>query len=166
VLVERRAGCGRGARVSSRLRQAVIALAGLLGLAVSAYLTAAHASPAALACGTGGAVNCERVLSSDFAVIAGTPLPTAAAGVAWFLASVALALARLAWPGAPLLARLQLLWAGTGLAVVIGLVFVEIVLLGVVCAWCTAAHALVLVTFLAAVTEVEAWSGEAGRAAG
>ena len=143
--------------MTARARVLAIAAAGLLGLAVSSYLTLVHAVSAPLACGAGGTVNCERILTSGFAVIAGTQVPTAAAGLAWFGASTGLALAWLARPGQPLLSTLQLLWASAGLAVVLGLVFVEVVLLGAICAWCTVAHALVLATFLVAVSD-EAWS--------
>jgi uncharacterized membrane protein len=138
--------------MSSRLWLGLVAAAGLVGLAVSVYLTEVHWASAALLCSNGGAVNCERVLSSAYGVIAGTGVPTAAAGIGWFAVSIGLALPRWRRPGSALLSRLHLLWSGAGLAVVVGLVFVEIVLLGAICAWCTVAHAMVLVTFLALVT--------------
>lgn len=137
--------------MSSRLRLGLVAAAGLLGLAVSVYLTQVHSASAALLCSTDGVVNCERVLSSAYGVIGGTGVPTAAAGIAWFAVSLGLALQRWRRPGSALLFRLHLLWSGVGLAVVLGLVFVEIVLLGALCAWCTVAHAMVLATVLALV---------------
>ncbi len=136
--------------MSERLRAAVTILAALGGTAISVYLTLVHSSAAPLACSASGVVDCERVLSSGFGVIAGSGVPTSAAGIGWFAVSGALALARLRWDG-PLPARLQLAWSAAGLAVVLGLVFVEIVVVGALCAWCTAAHVLVLLTFLAVV---------------
>jgi uncharacterized membrane protein len=121
---------------------------GLAGLGVSAYLTAVHYTSVPLVCSTSGAINCEQVLSSPYAVIAGTTLPTSAAGMLWFAVTVVLAGLRLAGPASPLVARLQLAWSAIGLLTVVGLVFIEIVVLGAICIWCTAAHTLVLAIFL------------------
>jgi uncharacterized membrane protein len=44
----------------------------------------------------------------------------------------------------------QLAWSAIGLVTVVYLVYVEIVLLGAVCIWCSAAHLMVLVIFLVA----------------
>jgi uncharacterized membrane protein len=99
-------------------------------------------------CSTSGAINCEQVLSSPYAVIAGTTLPTSAAGMVWFAVTAALAGMRLAGPNARVVARLQLAWSAIGIATVVGLVFVEIVALGAICIWCTAAHSLVVAIFL------------------
>ena len=141
------------------------ALAGLGGLVISAYLTAVHYSSLPLACSVSGPVNCERVLTSPYAIIAGSTLPTSAAGVPWFAISLALALLQLRRPWAIVPAWLHLGWAAAGLVVVLYLVFVEIVRLGALCAWCTAAHALVLLTLLIAMYRlqllVEAGGGEA-----
>lgn len=123
-------------------------VAGLAGLGVSAYLTVVHYTSVPLVCSTGGAINCEQVLSSPYAVIAGTTLPTSAAGMVWFAVTAALAGLRWAGPGSPVMARLQLAWSTIGLVTVVGLVFIEIVVLGAICIWCTAAHALVVAIFL------------------
>jgi uncharacterized membrane protein len=101
-----------------------------------------------LVCSTTGAINCEQVLSSPYAVIAGTTLPTSAAGMVWFAVTAALAGMRLANTNSPVVGRLQLAWSAIGLATIVGLVFIEIVVLGAICIWCTAAHALVLAIFL------------------
>lgn len=122
------------------LRLAVLG-AGIGGIAISAYLTVVHfTSPAVLVCSSGGVVDCERVLTSPYGSIAGTDVPTSAAGLLWFGVSLALlALRRL---------RLHLAWGAAGLLTVLYLVFIEVDRLRVVCAWCTAAHAMVLITFL------------------
>ena len=116
----------------------------MLGIGVSIYLTFVHFATAQLVCSTSGAVDCERVLSSAYAVIAGTAIPTSAAGIAWFAAGTALAAFRLR--------RAQMAWSVVGLLTVLYLVYVEIVELGAICIWCTAAHALVVVIFLLTVT--------------
>ena len=122
--------------------------ASLAGLGVAFYLTFVHFSAAELVCTVGGAIDCERVLGSRYAVIAGSTVPTAAAGIVWFAVAGALAMARRR--------RAQILWSAAGLLTVVYLVFVEIVQLGAICIWCTAAHALVLVIFLLTVTVPEA----------
>jgi uncharacterized membrane protein len=126
-----------------RLRLAAV-LAGVAGVAVSVYLTVQHYQGVVPGCPVVGPVTCDAVLSSKYAVIAGTSLPTSALGIAWFVVASAL------WIGGwrrPIYA-----WAGAGLAFAIVLVFVEIVLIGAICLWCTAAHVLVLAQFLIALT--------------
>lgn len=125
------------------MRWQLLALAaGLAGLSVSIYLTAVHYAGVPVACPANGSINCEAVLSSRYALIAGTNVPTSAAGIVWF------AISALLWTRRP--GRAQLAWSAAGLAAVLLLVFVEIVLVGVICIWCTAAHVLVLVIFLIA----------------
>ena len=125
-----------------------MAISSLAGIGISAYLTAVHYANVPLVCTTSGAINCERVLSSPYSVIVGSSIPTSAAGLVWFAASAALAAATWAGRGSPLMARLQLAWSGLGFLTVIGLLFIEIVVLGTICLWCTAAHALVVAIFL------------------
>jgi uncharacterized membrane protein len=135
-----------------RVPTTLIAATGLAGLAVSVYLTFVHYSAAPLVCSASGAIDCERVLTSGFAVIGGSALPTSAAGIVWFVVSAALAGAQLAGRASPLLSRTQLAWSAIGLVTVVVLVFIEIVLLGAVCLWCTVAHTLVVITFLLVIT--------------
>jgi uncharacterized membrane protein len=122
-----------------RLRLVAIA-AGLAGIGVSIYLTVLHYAGFAPACPASGAINCEAVLSSPYAVIVGTSIPTSVAGIAWFAVSAVL------WtrPRRSLL----LGWSVLGLLTVIYLLFVEIVLVGAICLWCTAAHVLVVALLL------------------
>src|ERR1700738_4970554 len=112
-------------------------LASVAGIAVSIYLTAVHYAGTPLACPTGAVVNCEAVLSSPYALIPGTQLPTAAAGIVWFAASAVLWLRPFS--------VIHAVWSGVGLLTALYLVFIEIVRLGVICIWCTAAHVLVVV---------------------
>lgn len=129
--------------------QALATIAGLAGVGVSMYLTAVHYAGFALACPTGAVINCEQVLSSPYAVVPGSNVPTAAAGILWFAASTAISIAILA--GRPWL-RAQVVWSSIGVVAILYLVFVEIVLLGSICLWCTAAHVLVLAIFTVSLT--------------
>jgi uncharacterized membrane protein len=125
------------------MRWQLLALAAsLAGLGISIYLTAVHYAGVPLACPANGTINCEAVLSSRYAVIAATGVPTSAAGIVWFAVSLLL------WTRRP--GRIQLAWSAIGLVTVLFLVYIEIVQLGVVCIWCSVAHALVLVIFLVA----------------
>src|SRR5258708_26817654 len=67
------------------MRWQLLALAAsVAGLGVSIYLTAVHFAGVPLACPSNGTISCEAVLSSQYAVIAGTAIPTSAAGIVWF----------------------------------------------------------------------------------
>jgi uncharacterized membrane protein len=122
--------------------RAVAVAAGVAGLGISIYLTAVHYAGVPLACPASGTIDCEAVLSSPYAVIAGTAVPTSVAGIVWFAISALLWMRRFS--------RLQLAWSIAGLVTVLALVFIEIVRIGAICLWCTAAHVLVLVIFLTA----------------
>lgn len=138
-----------------RLLPAGLLGAALAGLAVSAYLTSVHAAQAPLVCSVGGPVDCERVLTSAYARILGSAIPTSAAGIAWFGVSGLLAVLQVVRPAArrPLLAGLA--WAVVGLLTALFLVYTEIVQLGAICAWCTVAHVLVLLTVLLILARLE-----------
>ena len=118
--------------------------AGVVGLGVSIYLTFVHFSAAQLVCSVSGAIDCERVLGSGYGVIAGTAVPTSAAGIVWFAVAGVLAVLQNR--------RAQVAWSAIGLLTVVYLVFVEIVQLGAICIWCTVAHAMVVVIFVLTVT--------------
>ena len=134
--------------------QLLAVLASLAGIGISAYLTVAHYSPTSLACPASGLFNCEMVLSSSYGVIEGSNVPTAAGGIVWFAMSAGLAASLWRRPRS-VLAKLQLAWAGIGLLTVLYLVYIEIVKLGAICAWCSVAHILVLSIFLIALPRPE-----------
>jgi len=136
------------------MRWQLLALAaGVAGLGVSIYLTVVHYSSIPLACPATAQINCEQVVSSPFGVIAGSAIPTSAAGIVWFAVSALLAAGRLVGRGE--LARVQLVWSSLGLLTVLLLVYIEIVLLGAICIWCTTTHVLVLLIFLIALTSAK-----------
>jgi len=127
----------------SRAQPTAIVLS-VAGVAVSIYLTALHYAGSVPACPVSGPINCEAVLTSRYAVIAGTALPTSVLGIAWF------ALSALIWTRKP--SWLHVAWSAAGVLTVLGLVFVEIVLIGAICLWCTAAHVLVVAIALIAIS--------------
>ena len=116
----------------------------LAGVGISIYLTLLHYAGVTPACPSSGPIDCEAVLLSSYAVIAGTSIPTSAAGIVWFAVSAVL----WGWRAGPL----HLLWSAFGLATVLYLVFVGLVAIRVICLWCTAAHVLVFAIALLAVT--------------
>lgn len=126
---------------------ALAVAASVAGIAISIYLTIDHFVGVVPACPVSGHINCNVVLSSPYAVIGDTSIPTSAAGIVWFAVSALLWLRSVG--------SIQLAWSAIGLLTVLYLVFVEIVQLGAICLWCTAAHVLVLFIFLVALTQ---WS--------
>src|SRR5438477_208450 len=82
--------------VMSRV-QLVAVLVSLAGVGVSIYLTILHYAGAVPGCPVTGTINCEAVLSSPYALIAGLPVPTSAAGIAWFGVSAVLWTRQLHW---------------------------------------------------------------------
>jgi uncharacterized membrane protein len=77
-------------------------------------------------------------------------------GLVWCLGIAALASARLLAFVAPRwLGFAQLLWSFAGLLTALYLVYVEIVLLHTICAWCTALHVLILLIFLVTLVQVQ-----------
>ena len=123
----------------------IAALVSVAGVAVSIYLTLLHYASVVPGCPVTGPINCEVVLSSAYGVIAGTTLPTSAAGIVWFAVSAVLWTRPVRW--------IHLAWSGIGLLTVLYLVFIEIVRLGAICLWCTAAHVLVVILFITALSE-------------
>jgi uncharacterized membrane protein len=132
-----------------RTRPAPLALLliGIAGIAISIYLTTVHYARVPLVCSTNGIVNCERVLSSPYSAVAG--IPVSVGGIVWFAVSGALAVLALASAEEPVwLQPAQVVWSLVGLATVLYLVGVEALALGVICAWCTSLHVLIVATLL------------------
>lgn len=124
------------------------ALAGAAaGFAISLYLTAQHYAVAPLVCNLSG-FSCERVLTSVYATIPFTSLPTASLGLPFFLLLALLLLLRLFHPDSLLLSRLALGLAFLGLLFALLFVYFEVVLIGAYCLWCTLVHILLVLIFL------------------
>jgi uncharacterized membrane protein len=143
-----------------RLRLGAVGLLGLVGIGIAAYLTFVHASAAPLVCSANGVVDCARVLNSAYGQILGTQIPTSAAGILWFAVSAALAALQLRRPDSRPIWGVHVAWGVAGLLTVLYLVYVEIVRVGSICAWCTGAHVVVVLSFLLVVTRWTA--GESG----
>ena len=72
-----------------------------------------------------------------------------AGGIIWFAVSAGLAALALVSVEEPAwLQPAQVVWSLLGLATVLYLVGVEVLALGVICAWCTSLHVLILATLL------------------
>jgi uncharacterized membrane protein len=127
-------------------RRAVEIILVLVGLGVSAYLTADHYARGVvpLACPQGSAVNCEAVTTSAASMIG--PFPVALLGLLWFVATVGLVLAP-AKRVVPM-AGARLGWSLLGLLFVFYLVYAELFLIGAICLWCTVVHVVVIALFL------------------
>jgi uncharacterized membrane protein len=138
-----------------------LALLGLPGTAVAAYLTYSHWADRPTECG--GIGECELVQTSEYSDIAGVPV--ALLGLLYFVAMAFLALARInriKWmPGglewvSP--AALSMALAAT--AFVAYLTYVELFVLEAICVWCVA-----LATLTAASLALTVWalfSGDEG----
>lgn len=125
----------------------------LAGAGVAVYLTSVHYQLAPLACSESGFVNCARVLSSTYSVVPGTTIPISIPGLAWSLVMVALVLIELRHP-TRWLQLAQFVWSLVGMLTVLYLVYVEIVLLHNLCAWCTVMHVLIFLIFLVALARL------------
>ncbi|GAA2760784.1 hypothetical protein GCM10009872_61450 [Actinopolymorpha rutila] len=121
----------------------------LVGLGLSAYLTYAHfTSASALACPDSGTVNCIRVTTSPQSMIFGV-VPVAVAGLAYFIGMTALCLPA-AWRSESALVRWARLAGGVaGVAMVCYLIYVELLVVGAVCLYCTAVHIVTFLLFVA-----------------
>ncbi len=117
----------------------------VLGVLVSGYLTFEHFTDSAtLACSDSGAINCLKVTTSKWSVIAGVPV--AVAGLAFFVAMTLLcAPARFARG----LGLLRVVGAVVGIAMVLWLVYVELFEVDAICLWCTAVHVITLLLLAA-----------------
>jgi len=143
--------------------QALLLALSLLGVAIAIYLTSVHYENIPLVCSESGLINCARVISSSYSVVPGTSLPITIPGFGWCVVSAALAVAGLFattgfWQRRIRLA--QFVWASAGLLVVLYLVYVEIVRLHTICAWCTALHVLILLLFLISLVQMQSLPSE------
>src|SRR5713101_6432936 len=141
----------------SKSQMLLLALS-LLGVAIAIYLTTVHYENIPLVCSESGLINCTRVLSSPFSVVPGTSLPITIPGLGWCVVSAALAIAGLLAATGMWQRRIrvaQFVWALAGLLAVLYLVYVEIVRLHTICAWCTALHILILLMFLITLVQLQ-----------
>lgn len=116
------------------------------GIAVATYLTIVHYSTSAvLACPDTGLINCLKVTTSPQSLVLG--IPVAAIGLAYFAVSLVLCLPGLWRKRSTVLAAGRLILASAGIGFVLYLVGTELLVLGVICLWCTAVHLIQLALF-------------------
>lgn len=137
--------------------QIALLLLSILGIGVAIYLTAVHYENVPLVCSKIGFIDCARVLSSSYSVVPGTTIPITIPGLFWCAVGAALALAgwRSKWQRRPLLLA-EFVWTALGMLTVFYLLYVEIVRLHTICAWCTVLHAIILVMFLMTIWQLQA----------
>lgn len=142
----------------------MLLLLSLVSAAIAIYLTTVHYENAPLLCSTSGLIDCSRVLSSPYSVVPGTSIPITVPGLAWSLVSAVLAVAGLRQPQPQALRRIylsQFTWSLLALLIVLYLVYLELVVLHTICAWCTAMHAAILIMFLISIVQLQQGKEEA-----
>lgn len=98
-------------------------------------------------------VDCRAVTSSSYSLIPFTDVPIALAGVGWSLASAAGgALALRSDP--PWLRPAHLAWAVAAALFALYLINAEIAVIGAICEWCAALHALIFATLFLAIARM------------
>lgn len=136
--------------------QLILLVCSLAGIGIAIYLTSVHYENVPLVCSDKGLVDCARVLSSPYSVVPGTSIPITIPGLLWAVVSAALAVFALyrrderRW-----ISVAQFGWALVGMLTVLYLVYVEIVRLHTICAWCTAMHVLILLMFLVTIVQLQ-----------
>ncbi len=132
----------------------------VLGLAISVYLTIEHyGSSNLLACPESATINCAKVTTSRWSIIAGVPV--AVLGLAFFVAMVAL-LSPAAWQQ-PRLDIIRVGAAAIGTLMVLYLVWIELFRVDAICLWCTAVHVCTIVLFASVLWHSSAVRADAPR---
>jgi uncharacterized membrane protein len=117
----------------------------IVGVLISAYLTYEHFTDSTtLACSDRGTINCLKVTTSSWSVIAGVPV--AVTGLAFFLAMTLLC-APTRW--AKSTSTLRLVGVMAGMVMVLWLVYVELFEVDAICLWCTGVHVVTLLLLVA-----------------
>jgi uncharacterized membrane protein len=120
----------------------------LAGIGISAYLTYVHFhNPTGLACPATGIINCAKVVTSSYSVIAGVPVPVA--GLLFFVGMAGLC-SPWAWRSPqPVLRWVRMVGAATGVVTVAWLIYAELFRLDALCLWCTSVHVITVLLFIA-----------------
>lgn len=119
----------------------------LIGVGLSTYMTIAHFTEAAiLACAGGGELSCTAVTTSPQSRLVG--IPVVLIGLTYFIVMGVLTSPPLWTRGARIVAVIRTALAIAAVAFVLWLVAAEVLIIGHVCLWCTAVHAVALVILL------------------
>lgn len=136
--------------------QLTLFILSLVGIVISLYLTSVHYENVPLVCTDSGFVDCARVLASRYSMVPGTTIPISIPGLFWFVVSGVLAfLAWRRWPEHRQLRLAELAWTILGLLTVFYLVYVEIVRLHTLCAWCTVLHVIILTMLILVIVQLQ-----------
>jgi uncharacterized membrane protein len=138
--------------------QLLLLILSLVGAGIAVYLTAVHYENAPLICSTRGLIDCSRVLASPYSVVPGTSVPITVPGLAWCAVSAILAIVGLRLLRPQVRSRIQqaqFAWSLLGMLTVLYLIYVELVLLHTICAWCTGLHVVILIMFLTTIVLVQ-----------
>ncbi len=115
-----------------------------MGMGVMVYLTIVHyAGDSILACPASGIINCERVLTSPESIFLGVPVSVL--GIVWFVVVAGLAAVSLRMREAEphWLANAGVAWSIAGMLMVLYLIYVELIVVGTICLWCTVGHVII-----------------------
>jgi len=136
--------------------QVLLLLLSLVGAGIAIYLTTVHYENVPLICSASGLVDCARVLSSSYSVIPGTTVPITIPGLGWCVVMAVLALAalRLSSIRRKILVA-QFAWSLVGMLTVLYLVYIELVRLHTICAWCTGLHIVIFLMFLITIVQLQ-----------
>jgi uncharacterized membrane protein len=120
----------------------------IVGAGISGYLTYVHFNnPTGLACPATGIIDCAKVVTSSYSVIAGVPVPVA--GLAFFVGMAVLCSPQ-AWRSPwPALRWVRVLGTVTGVAMIAWLIYAELFRLDALCLWCTSVHVVTVLLFIA-----------------
>lgn len=136
--------------------QVLILLLSCVGAGIAIYLTTVHYENVPLICSASGLVDCARVLSSSYSVIPGTTVPITIPGLGWCAIMAVLAIAALRL--SPVRGRIlvaQFAWSLVGMLTVLYLVYIELVRLHTICAWCTVLHVVILLLLLITIVQLQ-----------
>jgi uncharacterized membrane protein len=140
-------------------------LLSVVGFGISLYLTIVHfVGTQALVCSDNGLINCLKVTTSAQSHFLG--MPVAVLGLAFYTAMVAINLP-MAWRNPDRrvhLARLAMVIVGMAFALY--LISAELLIIGNICIWCTAVHAVTFALFVTVVTTTPRILGWGVQAAG
>ena len=138
------------------ITQFFLLILSLIGAGIAIYLTTVHYENVPLICSASGFVDCAHVLSSSYSVVPFTTIPITVPGLAWCVASAVLAMIGLRFQLVPRWLRItEFALTLAGILTVLYLVYVEIVRLHTICAWCTGLHVVILVMFLITLVQLQ-----------
>lgn len=133
----------------------------LIGIGISIYLTSVHYENVPLVCSHSGLIDCARVLASAYSVVPGTTIPISVPGLAWCVVAGALAFSVWKFGEDYYWTRVaQFVWTLIGMVTVLYLVYVEIVKLRTICAWCTGLHVIILVMLIVAILQLQRYEDD------